>query len=237
MAFSILLALACSTVTWLLHRLRRLPLALGLAVGIVMMASGAFLSVAYPWSNILVLLVALTAGMLLGRGIAARPIPLLLLLSILSALDIVQVVLRSGAPAPGQGAADSPAWLLYLNFTLWLASGRFNLGIIDLLLVAAMTEHWLRRGGSIPLSFSPGLFGFVLADIFVLATTLVNLPLIPFLTVGWLCSEGWHHFISQRASSTSSIKPYCLVSLVGALKQILQEGPAKLVKGIVKVAE
>jgi hypothetical protein len=214
MTLSILLALACSAVAWLLHGLRRLTLALGLGVGIVLMAFGVFLSVAYPWSNIPVLLVALAGGMLLGRGIAARPASLLLLLSILSALDIVQVFLTSGTPPPGQGAGGSRTWLLYGNFTLWLASGKFNLGLVDLLLVVAMTEHWLRRGGSIPISFSPGPIGFVLADLFVLATMLLNLPLIPFLTVGWLCSEGWYHFVSKRVSSTRSFKPYRLRGLM-----------------------
>jgi hypothetical protein len=72
----------------------------------------------------------------------------------------------------------------------------------------------VKGGGSIPLSFSPGLFGFLLADVFVLATMLVNLPLIPFLTVGWTCSEGWHHFASKRVSSTPSLKPYLLFGLM-----------------------
>jgi len=116
--------------------------------------------------------------------------PFLLLLAILSILDIIQIVLTSQSPGSIQIASVTlpPPPLRYLNFFLLLPWGHFNIGIFDIWILAAITEHWRRQGRMLALVVLPGSIGMVL--VFVFGETIYRgaLPLIPFLTIGWLLS-------------------------------------------------
>jgi len=193
-----ILALACAAVPWLAHRLKSRVIAIGLGAGIVLSVLGIVLSVSpYPWTDLVVLLVALTGGLLLARGLPARFWPFFLLLLALSILDVIQILLTANVSPPGAQKGSGPGALLYGNFLLLLPWGRFNVGIFDLLLITAIGEHIRRTYGSLLISLASGSVGVILAAIFVLVTGIGDLPLIPFLTAGWLCCEA-----AQRARSS-----------------------------------
>lgn len=189
------LALACTAVPWLALRLRGWLLAGGLMLGILMsLLGGIFALPLYPWNDLVVLLTALTGGLLLGRGMPPRFRPFLILLLILSVADAVQIALTGGfTPLPRSlPAHPSPipsGLLLYLNFYLVLPVGHYLVGIFDLLLITAVAEHSRRRGRSYALALLPGVVGFLLVDGAVWVTQRGGWPLIPFITAGWLCSE------------------------------------------------
>jgi hypothetical protein len=208
---SLLLALACAAVPWLAQSLRSSLLTIGLVIGVIVSVLGAVLALPlYPWSNLVVLLVALAAGLLVGRGVPLRFGPLLVLLAVLSALDTLQIALTGGlsplspSAPPAHPAAAPSGPLLYLNFFLQLPAGRYLLGIFDLLVLTAVAQYWRRRGGSYLVALLPGILGFLLADAAVWLTQLGDWPLIPFFTVGWLGSEGMHRSLSRRSPSPSA---------------------------------
>jgi len=192
---SLVLALLCTTISWGTKQFKSWPIAIGLGIGIVLSILGAIFSAAwYPWTNIIVLLVAVTAGLLLGRAMPAKLWPFLLLLLILSILDVVQVVLTTHASAPSSRSISAPAAQLYGNFLLRLPWGRYNIGIFDLLLMTAMAEYWRKRGSKFLVALAPGLIGFILVFGVIQFIYAGVLPLIPFLTGGWLCSAGIYHY-------------------------------------------
>ena len=194
LVLSLVLALFCAAIAWCVKPLRNWLIAVVLAVGIVLSVLGAVFSpVEYPWTNIVVLLVAMSAGLLLGRAMSTKVWPFLLLLIVLSILDVVQIVLTSGSPSPGTSSAGVPTAQLYGNFLLRLPWGRYNIGIFDLLLMTAMAEYWRKRGSDFLMAVAPGAIGLILA---VGAGQFITggLPLIPFLTAGWLVSVAIHRF-------------------------------------------
>lgn len=129
---------------------------------------------------------AFAGGVLLGP----RPRPMLVLLLLLSAADALQFVL-SPPPLGHSAARHRPDLAAARHVPPRPALGRFGIGRLDLLLAAAMAEHWRRRGSSPAISVAPGVVGLALADLTVVSTTLANLPLIPFLTGGWLATDAW----------------------------------------------
>ncbi len=190
---SLLLTLACAAATWPARRVGRVPLAATFLAGVALLAVGAATAAPlYPWANVAVILVALAGGLLLGRAMPARLRPYLALLVALSLLDVAQIALTSGSPPPGPTGGPGPAPLLYGNVTLLLPWGRFRLGILDLLLATATAEHLRRRGRSLALALTPGAVELLLAAAVVVAAGRGGLPLIPFLTVGYLAAEALH---------------------------------------------
>jgi hypothetical protein len=202
------LALICAAVPWLALRLRSWLLASGLLLGILVSLLGAVLALPlYPWSNGVVLLTALTAGLLLGRGIPPRFRPFLILLFILSVEDAVQTALTGGftplPPSPPMHPAPALSGpLLYLNVYLVLPGGHYLVGIFDLLVLTAAAEHWRRRGQSYLVALLPGIFGFLLVYAAVWLTQRGGWPLIPFISAGWLCSAAAARLWVQRAGPT-----------------------------------
>jgi hypothetical protein len=153
-----------------------------------------FAVVPYPWSDIIVLLTALAAGILLGRALPPRFRPFLILLLLLSALDIAQTILTGGlthlpSSPPAHTSAPMSGAMLFLNLSLPLPVGHYLIGIFDLLVITAAAEYWRRRGASYFIAFLPGILGFLLAYGAVLTTQYGGGPLIPFITTGWLGSE------------------------------------------------
>jgi hypothetical protein len=208
---SILLALTCAAVPWLARAVRVWPLVTALVVGITVSLIGASLSLPLspPWTDLVILLVALSGGLLLGRGMPPRFLPFLSLLLLLSVLDVTQTIVEGGLTPLNSGFSTTTVGsgpsgpLLYLNFILPLAGGRYLVGLFDLLLLTAVAEHWRRRGASYLIAFLPGVLGFLLGYGAVVLTHLGGWPLFPFFTAGWLVSDGVHRLLSQRAGSPS----------------------------------
>jgi hypothetical protein len=196
---SIALALICSAIPWLARRLPGWALAIGLLVGVTAGLVGAVLALPLsPWIDLVILVVAWSGGLLLGRGMPARFSPFLLLFLCLSVVDVL--LAAGGYPQTPQMAGSSSP-LIYANFILMLPWGRFEINLADLLLVTAVAEHWHRRGGGYLLALLPGVLGFLLADGVVLATGLGQLPGFPFFTVGYLASEGVYRSLSPRRTA------------------------------------
>jgi hypothetical protein len=192
---SLVMALVCAAVPWLARRLRSWLLAVGLLLGIVVSLLATLLGISlYPWSNLVVLLMALTGGLLLGRGMPPRFQPFLVVLLVLSVLDVVQIVLSGGfislpSSPPAHSVPTPSGALLYLDIFLRLPQGHYTVGIFDPLVIAAAAEHWRRRGQSYLIALLPGVLGFLLVYGMVALTQRGGWPLIPFITTGWLVSE------------------------------------------------
>lgn len=204
---SLLLALGCAAVPWLTRRLHSWLLVGGLLLGLLVSPLGVLLALPlYPWSDLVVLLMALTGGLLLGRGIPPRFRPLLILLVLLSVEDAVQTALTGGftplpTSPPAHPAAPPSGLLLYLNLSVVLPAGRYLVGIFDLLVITAAAEHWRRRGASYLIALVPGVLGFLLVYGAVWLTQRGGWPLIPFITAGWLGSEALARVRSKHAGS------------------------------------
>jgi hypothetical protein len=197
---SVALALICSAVPWLARSLRRqhlvIALVVGLVVGITAGAIGAVRALSLsPVTDLLVLEVAWSGGLLLGRGIAPRFRPFLLWFLCFSAVDLLQAV-GDYPVAPHTAGNTSP--LAWATFHLTLPSGSFAINVVDLLLLTALAEHWRRRGASYLIAFLPGVLGFLLADGFILVTQLSLAPGIPFFTAGYVVTEGLHRSVSRH---------------------------------------
>jgi hypothetical protein len=193
---SLALALISSAIPWLARPLRGWPLVGVLLVGVAVGLLGAVLGLPLsPWTDLVVLVVAWSGGLLLGRGMAARFAPVLLFFLCLSVLDVLLAV-RGYPQSPRTAASTSP--LVYANFLLVLPWGRFEINLFDLLLVTALAEHWRRRGAGYLLASLPGVLGFLLADAVVLATGLGQLPGFPFFTAGYVASEGVYRSMNRQ---------------------------------------
>jgi hypothetical protein len=196
---SLALALLCAAIPWLARPLTGWALVIALAVGIALSLVGAVLAQpASPWADLGALLVAWSGGLLLGRGLAPRFLPVLLVFLCLSVLDVL-LALAGYPQTPHTGTGSSP--LVYTNFILLVPRGRFAINLFDLLLVTALAEHWRRRGAGYLLALLPGVLGFLLADGVVLATGLGQLPGFPFFTVGYVASEGVSRSLSRHRAA------------------------------------
>ena len=186
---SVLVALAVALIAWSVHGVAQRPLAVVLAGSAVALAAGAALGLAlYPWTDLPVLGFAVAGGVLVGRRLPPRPMPILVLLAVLAALDAIQIIaLGSGAGPEATGGA-APAWYFYgmlVIDTPWTHSG---VGIIDVLVIASIVEHARRRGLRFAVGAAPGVLAFVAADVAVLVLGPLNLPLVPFLLACWLAT-------------------------------------------------
>ena len=207
---SLLLALVCGAVAWLARGWRSRWLVVILVLAVALGIAAAIASpLMYPVSDPLVLLIAWSAGILLGQGMPPRIRPWLILLLILSALDIAQITLTGGfVPVKSNShAVESPppsGPLLLGNFYLALPGGHYLVGIFDLLIITALAEYWRRRGSGYLVAVVPGIAGFLLGEAAVQATQLGGWPLLPFFTVGWLISLAVNLATGKRATVSSS---------------------------------
>ena len=186
---SVLAALAVALIAWSVHGVAQRPLAVVLAGSAVALAAGAVLGLAlYPWTDLPVLGFAIAGGILVGRRLPPRPMPMLVLLAVLAMLDAIQIfVLGSGAGPEATGGA-APAWYFYGMLVIDTAWSHTGVGIFDILVIAAMVEHARRRGLPFAVGVAPGVLAFVAADVAVLVFGSLNLPLVPFLLGGWLAT-------------------------------------------------
>lgn len=188
MLYAIVVALVatCGAAPWAIRAVPTKTLAWLTTGCLVLLIAGAVLAPDLVWADVPIVAFAVLGGALLGRVMTPRARPMLLLLLVLSALDVLQVLLISTLSARTGGDC-----VLYVNVCLHTPWGDYGVGWGDLLIVAAMSEHWRRRGAGPWLALIPGITGFVLIDPFVWLTGLANLALLPFLTAGWLVSEAW----------------------------------------------
>lgn len=186
----------CSALPWVTARVAHRVLAVVLAVFVAVAAAGTILGLAlFPVSDAVVLGVAVSGGVLLGRALPTRFTPVLIVLLALSLLDLVQVVVLSGPPSSGQStqSAVPDPHLIWLNFRVPLPSGHFNIGFGDLLLVAALGENFRRRGAGWPVAGLPGVVALTAGTLIASAPVVQQFAagafseaLVPYLAAGWL---------------------------------------------------
>jgi hypothetical protein len=195
---SVALTLLCSAMPWLARPLPMWTLIIGLVVGVTLSLVDAVLSLPFSlWTNLVILVAAWSCGLLLGRSVAASFRPFLLWFLCFSVIDVL-LALGNYPQASHSAGGSSP--LLYADFVLVLARGRFAINVVDLLLLTALAEHWHRRGASYLIALLPGVLGFLLADGLIAVTKLGILPGIPFFTVGYVITEGIYRYLSRRVS-------------------------------------
>jgi len=202
---SVVLCLLCTALTWCSRPLKTWLLAVIFGISFVLDILGAVFSVnLYPLTALLVLLVAVSAGLWLGRAISIKRLwPFLLVLVPLSALDITQIILTHLAGPAASQSAHVPAGDLYVDFLLFLPGGQnYVLGIGDLWIITAIAEYWRRREAAFWLALFPGALAFIVADgLLQLFPGLDPIALIPFLTAGWLCSLALYRLRIRKAQA------------------------------------
>lgn len=195
-AVGILTTLVCSALPWGIPRIGGRVLAAVLGGFAAVAAAGAVIGLAlFPFSDAIVLGAAVSGGVLLGRALPTRFTPVLIVLIALSLLDLAQAVLLSGPPtttSSTQSSVPNPH-LIWVNFRVPLPSGHFNIGVFDLLLVAALAENFRRRGTSWAVAAIPGVFALITGTLIASAAGVQRFAegafseaLIPYLAVGWL---------------------------------------------------
>lgn len=127
---------------------------------------------------------AVFLGVAIGRAIAPNRSSMLILLGVLSVADIIWIV--SGGGSATGWEAD------VVNFSVQLGTSSSSIGTADLVLAAMVTTHWLQRDAGVWLALAAAPVGMVVANVYVALTSVDNLPLVPFITLGWLATEAWH---------------------------------------------
>lgn len=123
-------------------------------------------------------------GAAIGRMIPPRPGPMLLVLGILSVADIIWIT--------AGGDASTEDLERVANLSVQIGGRSSSIGTVDLVLAATITTHWARRGASFWLALAAAPIGMVVSNVYVAVTGVDNLPLVPFITMGWLLTEAWH---------------------------------------------
>jgi hypothetical protein len=198
---SVVLAFFVGLVAWRLHGVRTPPVA-AVALGCTAaLAVGAGLGLMlYPLTDVPVLGFAVATGLLVGRAVPPKPLPMLIFLVALAALDSIQILFAGGGTSAVSGSSGGePAWFYYGMFVVGLPWGRAEIGMFDLLLVAALARHGRARGLPVAAAALPGAVGLLIADAVVVATRPGNLPLLPFLLAGWLAVEAGLRLTSRRS--------------------------------------
>ena len=199
---SLALAFLCAAIPWLARPLGGRSLGIALLIGIALSLIGVARPVPpYPWADLVVLVLAWSGGLLLGRWMAPRFQPVLLLFVCLSALD---VLLTAGFSLSPPQPAASATTLRLGDFLLLLPWGRFETNVVDLLLLTALAEHWRRRGASYLIAVLPGALGLLLLVGFLLVTRFGILPGIPFFTLGYVLTEAVYRSTSRPRALPSA---------------------------------
>lgn len=165
---------------------------------IVLLAAGLGATVRgslYPWSNGLVALLALGLGLLVGR------LPALWMAAIfvvIAGADVFSFV--SGF----QGASHPPilaAPMLIGNLTILLPHGHFRLGVLDIGLLAAAANDWLRRVAGLA-ALCLAVAALLIPELFAVFDASSGLPITAFIAALWLVSwalPASRHRLSQSA--------------------------------------
>ncbi len=200
---SLALVLVCSTVPWLARHLRGqdlvIALVVGLVVGITVGIIGAVRDLPLsPVTDLMVLVVAWSGGLLLGRSL---PVRFGAFLPWFLCFSLFDVLLAVGGYPQVPHAAGSVSPLAWATFHLVLPTGPFAINGVDLLLLTTLAEHWHRRGASYLMALLPGVLGVLLGDGFILVTGLSLVPAIPCFTVGYIVTEGVYRFVGGHRAA------------------------------------
>jgi hypothetical protein len=190
-------AIGCALAPWSVARLptrwaaiAALPLLVVIVVG-----AAAGLSL-FPFSDVVVAIFAVLAGTVLGRVMPPRFRPMLAVLAALSVLDVAQNLAFAGPSTPS-GSTGTDAHLIWLNFRIPLSVGHFNIGLADMLLIAAVGENLRRRTQKVGLSLLPGVIAIGLGEALLSAlpsspppfVVALSASLVLFLTAGYALTE------------------------------------------------
>jgi hypothetical protein len=178
--------LAAATMGWWVRGVPRWLLGTVLVIGLGGAIASTLVAVdGYPWSNLLVLAVALAAGVLLGGAIPAGARSMLLVLTVLAVLDAAQLLFVGGTE-------DNPSESWFYLLVRGPEGNLFKLGVADLVLVVTMAVHGGRRELSFWPAILPGPVGLLVAFAY---SSLLRPPgglvLVPFLLIGWVLVELW----------------------------------------------
>jgi hypothetical protein len=210
LVLSLALALVCSAIPWLAHPLPGWLLAMALVVGITANLLGMVLALPlYPWLDLVVLVVAWSGGLLLGRSVAPSFRPFLLVFLCLSATDVLltgglTLSSRHAAAMAGSNTVGGATPLRFGDFLLLLPWGRLETNVVDVLLLTALAEHWHRRGATYLIALLPGAVGYILAVGVILVTGLGIVPGIPFFTAGYVVTEAVYRYTAHRRQAAPS---------------------------------
>ena len=181
--FSLLATLFMGLGAWSFRKRTTAITTAGLAAGFVVTALGIGIG-AKPLVNLGVAGSALSVGVVIGRAVRYRSAPMAFLLGVLSVIDIVWIA--SG----GEIAND---WVNeVLNFSVQTGTSISSIGTLDLVLASAICAHWSKRGASMALSVAAAPMGMVISNVYVAMSGADNLPLVPFIGLGWLITESLH---------------------------------------------
>ncbi len=182
----IVVAVAFGLLPWIFVRVKTWQIVIALAVAVLLDAAGLAAGLRlYPWTNLPVAAIATAGGIMMGRAVPPRFRAMMLLLLALAVLDTVQVI--GTAPAT-TAPSQRPAGEYYLMFVVATSLANSAIGIGDLLVIAAMAEHWRRREAGPVVAIAPGIAGLLITYPTILVIP-GNLPLIPFLLVGFLLTQ------------------------------------------------
>lgn len=181
--FSFLSTLMMGVGAWIARSLSNRVVAGGIVGGLVLTATG--VAVDTDWlTRAGVLVAALFLGIGVGRVIPARPASISVLLVVLSVADIIWIVSGGGSAA---GRTDQ-----VLNFSVRIGTAFSSIGTVDLMLAAAVATHWLRRDARMWQAAMAAPIGMIISNVFVAVSGVDNLPLVPFIALGWLILEAWY---------------------------------------------
>lgn len=192
--FSFVATLLMGVGAWVVRSLSTFVIAGGFLVSLVSIGIG-FGADAEWLLRLGVLAAALFIGIGVGRAIPARPAPIAFLLGVLSLADIIWIV-SGGGSATGRTNE-------ILNLSVRMGTTSSSIGTVDLILAAAVAAHWLRRDARIWLAAVAAPIGMVISNVFVVASDVENLPLVPFITLGWLITEIWYRRLLVPRSADS----------------------------------
>lgn len=179
---TLLLVIFVGAVTWFSRNARTR------AVGAVFLAAvGVSLLVAvssstpYPWSNVLVLTVALSTGILFGRLPRIWFALLLMLLAGFDLASFVSGIQTTHQPSSMQGAAT------LTNITVQWYSGHFREGVLDVAVLTGLVLGWTREWNLV-IAICLGVVASMLPWVVVAFGWHGGLPLLPFMALVWLGS-------------------------------------------------
>src|SRR5579859_1595807 len=135
-----LLALLFGALPWALRPVDRRVILGGALVSAAAMIAGATAAVRlYPLTDLIVAAFAATGGVAAGRWFPPRARPMAVTLTILAALDSIQVF-AAGSPGPEQRSALS----LWTTLLIATPLGTTAIGFADLFIISGIAEHWRR---------------------------------------------------------------------------------------------
>lgn len=181
--FSFLVTLLAGVGAWSVRSLSKSVIAGGLVVGGVLTATSRAADTRWLL-GLGVFTASVFLGALVGRIVPPRPALMALLLGVLSVSDIIWI--NSG------GGSATGSMNEVLNFSVQVGNSSSSIGTLDLVLAAAVAAHWLRRGARTWLAVVAAPIGMVLSNVYVAVSGVDNLPLVPFIALGWLATEFWH---------------------------------------------